>query len=87
MAAFAEESLLAGEDPRGRSVRAGGLLAALVQLWVWRFLLAAPLTLDAGRWYAWRSWFVVALVVVLAIWGFRNVLGKQSALPAGALDG
>jgi hypothetical protein len=28
-----------------------------------------------------------SLVVVLAIWGFRNVLGKQSALPAGALDG
>jgi tRNA(Arg) A34 adenosine deaminase TadA len=29
--------------------------------------------------------FVVALVLGLAIWGFRNVLGKQTLLPAGAL--
>jgi antitoxin (DNA-binding transcriptional repressor) of toxin-antitoxin stability system len=28
----------------------------------------------------------VALVVALAVWGFRNVLGKQSGFPAGALD-
>ncbi len=69
------------------SIRAGGLLAALIQLYVWRVLATAPLTLDASRWYAWRSWFVVALVVAIAIWGFRNVLGKQSAFPAAALDG
>jgi hypothetical protein len=47
----------------------------------------APWTFEMSRWYAWRQWVVVALVVVLALWGFRNVLGKQSALPAGALDG
>jgi hypothetical protein len=69
------------------SARTGGLLATLVLLIVWRVLSAAPLTLDVGRWYVRRSWFVVALVVGLALWGFRNVLGKQSAFPAGALDG
>jgi len=69
------------------SARAGGLLATLVLLLVGRVLSAAPLTLDVGRWYVWRSWFVVALVIGLALWGFRNVLGKQSAFPAGALDG
>ena len=68
------------------SVRTGGLLALLVQLIVWVILSSASLTFDAGRWYVWRSWFVVALVVGLAIWGFRNVLGKQRAFPAGALD-
>jgi hypothetical protein len=47
----------------------------------------APWTLDMSRWYAWRQWFVVAAIVALAVWGFRNVLGRQSAFPTGALDG
>jgi hypothetical protein len=29
---------------------------------------------------------VVALVLAIAIWGFVNVLGKQSLLPADVLD-
>jgi hypothetical protein len=45
------------------------------------------LTLNMSRWYAWREWVFVAMVVGLTLWGFRNVLGKQSAFPAGALDG
>jgi hypothetical protein len=69
------------------SMRVGGLLATVIQVSVWSILTSAPLTLDVGRWYVWRSWFVVALVLGLAFWGFRNVLGKQSAFPAGALDG
>jgi len=68
------------------SVRTGGLLAMMVQLSVWSILASAPLTLDVGRWYVWRSWFVIALVAGLAFWGFRNVLGKQSVFPTGALD-
>jgi serine/threonine-protein kinase len=44
-------------------------------------------TLDLSRWYAWRQWVVVAAIVALMVWGFRNVLGKQSAFPGEALDG
>lgn len=44
-------------------------------------------TLDITRWYAWRGAVVLALVAALAIWAFRNALGKQSAFPASALDG
>jgi hypothetical protein len=29
---------------------------------------------------------MMVVIAALAIWGFRNVLGKQSAFPAGALD-
>jgi hypothetical protein len=47
----------------------------------------APWTLDASRWYAWRGPFMMVIAAALAFWGFRNVLGKQSAFPTGALDG
>jgi hypothetical protein len=50
------------------------------------FLMDVPWTFDFGRWYAWRCWFVVAVVLALAHWGFRNVLGRQAMFPADALD-
>ena len=56
--------------------------------WLMVFLTAnSPWTLDMSRWYAWRQWVAVAIIAAVAFWGFRNVLGKQSAFPSGALDG
>jgi hypothetical protein len=46
-----------------------------------------PWTLDPSRWYFWQGMFALAMVAALAFWGFKNVLGKQPAFPAGALDG
>ena len=46
-----------------------------------------PWTLDASCWYAWRGPFMMLIAAALAFWGFRNVLGKQSVFPTGALDG
>jgi len=55
--------------------------------WLVSFLAFwSPWTLDMSRWYAWRQWVVVAVIAALALWGFRNVLGKQTAFPAGALE-
>jgi serine/threonine-protein kinase len=64
-----------------------GALALAATFFVSGLLARAPWTLDLSRWYAWRQFFVLALVAAIAVWGFRNVLGKQSALPAAALDG
>ena len=64
-----------------------GALATAIAWWVYFVAGWAPWTLDMSRWYAWRQWFVVAVVVALAVWGFRNVLGRQSAFLTGALDG
>ncbi len=44
-------------------------------------------TLDMSRWYAWQGPIAGAIIMALAVWGFRNALGKQSAFPSGALDG
>jgi len=63
-----------------------GLLALTIAYGVASVLIDAPLTLDASRWYFWQGAFAVALVLALALWGFRNVLGKQTLLPAGALE-
>jgi hypothetical protein len=61
---------------------------ALALSWLVGFLAFwSPWTLDMSRWYAWRQWLVVVVIVALAVWGFRSALGKQSAFPAGALDG
>jgi serine/threonine-protein kinase len=64
-----------------------GALALATTFFVSGLLALAPWTLDLSRWYAWRQFFVLALVAAIAVWGFRNVLGKQSAFPTGALDG
>jgi hypothetical protein len=44
-------------------------------------------TLDMSRWYAWQGPIAGAIIMALAVWGFWNVLGRQSAFPSGALDG
>jgi len=62
-----------------------GLLAGAAFYTVWVALDMTPLTQDPS-WYAWRTGVVVALIAGLAVWGFLNVLGRQSAFPAGALD-
>jgi hypothetical protein len=41
-----------------------------------------PWTLALTRWYAGPTWFSVAVTGALGFWGFRNVLGRQSAFPA-----
>jgi hypothetical protein len=63
-----------------------GALAWFVAFVVMQLAQDAPWTLDLSRWYAWRQWVVVAILLAIAFWGFRNVLGNQSAFPAGALD-
>ncbi len=50
-------------------------------------LNSAPFTLDPSRWYFWYSVPALVFVLGLAIWGFLNVLGRQSLVPIDALDG
>jgi hypothetical protein len=49
-------------------------------------LLNTPLTVDLSAWYAWRTVAVAAIVIGLSVWGFRNVLGTQSAFGSIADD-
>jgi len=64
-----------------------GALALAVAFVVFSLVELTPWTLDMSRWYAWRGGLTLAIIAALAFWGFRNVLGRQSAFPTGALDG
>lgn len=59
-----------------------GLLALAVWLVAIVLLRDTPWTLALTRWYSWPTWLAAALIAALAVWGFRNVLGRQSAFPA-----
>ena len=62
-----------------------GLLGCSVLTIVATALVNTPLTADLTRWYAWRTVTVSAIVIGLAVWGFRNVLGSQTAFAAEEL--
>ena len=63
-----------------------GMLAIGVLLITFDLLVWSPLTLDSTRWFVWRSAAAFALPAGLAVWGFLNVLGRQSAFPRGVFD-
>jgi hypothetical protein len=63
-----------------------GLLALAAGLSVNYVVRSTPWTLELAKKFAWRPILSVALIIGLALWGFRNVLGRQSAFPKLQLD-
>ena len=76
-----------GEEITALASRQSGKTETVSSIMATMMILnTAPLTRDPSRWYFWRGWSVVLIVLALAFWGFMNVLGRQPAFPAGALD-
>jgi hypothetical protein len=67
-------------------LRRFGLLALAAGLAVNYAVRQTPWTLDPTQWFAWRPAFTCVLVIGLAVWGFVNVLGRQSPFAAVDLD-
>lgn len=67
-------------------LRRFGLFALAVGLGVNYVVRATPWTFDLAKWFAWRPMLSAVLMMGLALWGFRNVLGRQSAFPKLRLD-
>jgi serine/threonine-protein kinase len=63
-----------------------GLLALAVGLAVNYMIRQTPWTFDVSTWFVWRPGLTGAIVVALIVWGFANVLGKQSAFAAPDVD-
>jgi len=65
-----------------------GLLAAIVAIGLSSVLLyCTPLTLDFSRWYAWRTGVIAVLLLAIAGWGFRAVMGRRRILSAAMFGG
>jgi hypothetical protein len=58
-----------------------GLLATVLTLLILRLAIAHFLTTDFSAWYGESSAVVVAILIALALWGFKLSLGRGS--PAG----
>src|SRR5688572_9722326 len=63
-------------------VRFGGLLAFVVGAFVSALLFDVVLTRDSSAWYFGNTVFVLAVVVVLAIWAFYTATGRRPWGPA-----
>jgi len=68
------------------TLRRFGLLTLALGIGVNYVVRMTPWTLDVTKWFAWRPILTVILVMALALWGFRNVLGRQTAFPRLSLD-
>ncbi len=65
-----------------------GVVAATAAFTTTNFLgWSGPLTLDFSRWYAWRTGVIAALLLAMALWGFRAAMGRRRILPASMLEG
>jgi hypothetical protein len=65
-----------------------GLIAVTVSILASNLIAAcAPLTLDFSRWYAWRTGVIAALLLLIAAWGFRAMMGRRKILSASLLEG
>jgi hypothetical protein len=57
-----------------------GQLCGVVTFVAYKLLGVTPLV--TGRWYAWRGYVIVAIVVALAIVGFRVAIGRRALFAA-----
>jgi len=63
-----------------------GILALAIGVFVTSLLLNYPMTLDFSRWYASRTAFVLAVLVGMALYGFRSALAGRPFLGKSLLD-
>jgi serine/threonine-protein kinase len=67
-------------------LRRGGLLSFAVALFFMFSVIEVPITLDVGAWYAPRALPVVAVLVALALYGFRTSLGGKPVFGSSLMD-
>jgi hypothetical protein len=63
-----------------------GILPVILVLVLQNVGSEAPLTSDLSAWYASKGLIVVALVLALAVWSFRNALGGRKVLQGDFLE-
>ena len=61
-----------------------GLVAAIVDAFVWTLFQNAPMTLQTSPWYASLGYVSLAVIAALAVYGFRTSVGSRPRLEGAA---
>jgi hypothetical protein len=63
-----------------------GLVAAIVDSFVWTLFSTSPMTLQRSAWYASAGYASLAIVGAMAVYGFRTTLGGRPVLHGVAVS-
>ena len=69
------------------AVRVGVVAAIVATVTSDLLITCTPLSFDSSRWYAWRTGVVAILLLALAAWGFRAVMGRRKIFSAEMFEG
>ena len=62
-----------------------GLVAAIVDSFVWTLFSSSPMTLQTSAWYSSAGYVSLAIVGALAVYGFKTALGGRPLLDGAAI--
>jgi serine/threonine-protein kinase len=62
-----------------------GLVAALVDSFVFTLLLSNPITLQSSAWYSSAGYVALGIVAAIAVYGFKTALGGRPVLDGAAI--
>jgi hypothetical protein len=62
-----------------------GVVAAIIDAFVWTLLQSAPITLQTSAWYASIGYASLAVIGALAVYGFKTAVGSRPTLDEAAL--
>jgi serine/threonine-protein kinase len=62
-----------------------GLVAAIVDAFVWTLFATSPMTLQTSAWYSSAGYVSLGIIGAIAIYGFRTALGGRPVLDGAAI--
>jgi hypothetical protein len=77
--------LIAGGALRTFALVRIGLVAGIVDSFVWTLFITSPMTTDTSAWYASAGYATLMIVGAIAVYGFRTALAGRPILPGAAI--
>jgi serine/threonine-protein kinase len=77
--------LIAGGALRTFALVRIGLVAAIVDAFVWTLFATSPMTLQPSAWYSSAGYVSLGIIGAIAVYGFRTALGGRPVLDGAAI--
>ena len=62
-----------------------GLVAAIVDAFVWTLFTSSPMTLQTSAWYLSAGYVSLGIIGAIAVYGFKTALGGRPVLDGAAI--